>query len=149
MATFLVVDIIPNSHSSETNQDSETSIGVNPANPSQLVISAFTLPDSGQTNGPVFISQDSGSTWNLAFIAPGGESADQTYAFGGISGEFYGGFISRAPILIGGSANINALSTPNAFVPGTMAILETDTGTDQPFIVSTTRIRDNRQNGSH
>src|ERR1700722_1930973 len=94
MATFLVVNIIPNSHSNETNQDSEPSIGINPANPNGILISTFTPPDSGQTNGPLFVSQDGGNSWNLAFIVPGGGPLDQTYAFGGISGEFYGGDIS-------------------------------------------------------
>ncbi len=139
MAQFTVVNVIPNSHSGETNQDSEPSIGVNPANPQQILISAFTPPDSGQTNGPLFYSEDGGATWNLSFIVTGGQSADQTYAFGGISGEFYGGDIPLGPILMGAQANITALSTPNPFVPGTMATLENPSPPeDQPFLVATT-----------
>jgi hypothetical protein len=139
MAQFTVVNVIPNSHSNETNQDSEPSIGVNPTNPQRILISAFTPPDSGQTNGPLFYSEDGGNTWNLNFIVTGGQSADQTYAFGGISGEFYGGDIPRAPLLLGEQANITALSTPNPFVPGTMALLENPPPPeDQPFIVATT-----------
>jgi hypothetical protein len=138
MAVFKVVNVIPNSHSGEQNQDSEPSIGVNPASPSQILISTFTPPDSGQTNGPLFVSQDGGNSWNLAFIVPGGEPLDQTYVFGGISGEFYGGDISGTSDPFSGVVILNALSTPNPFVPGTMAILESPTPTDQPFIVATT-----------
>ena len=138
MATFLVVNIIPNSHSNETNQDSEPSIGINPANPNGILISTFTPPDSGQTNGPLFVSQDGGNSWNLAFIVPGGGPLDQTYAFGGISGEFYGGDISGTSDPFSNIIILNALSTTNPFVPGTMAILESPTPTDQPFIVAAT-----------
>ncbi|HEY5090610.1 MAG TPA: hypothetical protein VIK30_11615, partial [Polyangia bacterium] len=137
MVQFTVVNVIPQSHSNETNSDSEPSIGVNPANPNQILISTFTPPDAGQTNGPLFVSQDGGGSWNLSFVVPGGGPLDQTYAFGGISGEFYGGDISGTsspPATV----ILNALSTPNPFTPGTMAILESPTPTDQPFLVATT-----------
>ena len=137
MASFTVVNVVPQSHSDETNQDSEPSIGVNPVNPQQILISAFTPPDAGQTNGPLYASQDGGNSWNLSFIVPGGGPLDQTFAYGGISGEFYGGDISglsNVPITI----ILNALSTASPFVPGTMAVLENPTPTDQPFIVATT-----------
>jgi hypothetical protein len=140
MAKFTVVDVVPQTHSNETNIDREPSIGVNPVNAKQILISAFTPPDAGQTNGPLYVSQDGGATWSLAFIIPGGGPLDQTYGFGGLSGEFYGGDISGTsnpfampPIII-----LNALRTGNPFVPGTMQILENPTPTDQPFIVSTT-----------
>ena len=35
MAQFTVVNVFPQTHSDESNQDSEPSIGVNPANPQQ------------------------------------------------------------------------------------------------------------------
>ena len=138
MPTFKVVNVIPNSHSNETNQDCEPSIAVNPADPTGILISTFTPPDSGQTNGVLFVSQDGGDNWDLAFIVPGGEPLDQTYSFGGISGEFYGGDISGTSDPSFGTIILNALSTPNPFVPGTMAILEHPTPTDQPFLVATT-----------
>jgi hypothetical protein len=140
MAEFTVVNVIPQTHSDETNQDSEPSIGVNPANADQILISTFTPPDAGQTNGPLFISQDGGVSWNLGFIVPGGAPLDQTYAFGGNSGEFYGGDISGTSDVFSMPPTVilNALSTPNPFVPGTMAILDSPTPTDQPFIVAAT-----------
>ena len=138
MPTFKVVNVIPNSHSNETNQDCEPSIAVNPVDPRGILISTFTPPDSGQTNGGLFVSQDGGDTWDLAFIIPGGEPLDQTYGFGGNSGEFYGGDISGTSDPSGGTIILNSLSTPNPFVPGTMAVLEHPTPTDQPYIASTT-----------
>jgi len=38
----MIVNIIPNFLSGETNQDSEPSLAVNPANPLQIAASAFT-----------------------------------------------------------------------------------------------------------
>ena len=49
MAQITVVNVIPQTHSDETNQDSEPSIGVNPTNAQQILISAFTPPDGTQT----------------------------------------------------------------------------------------------------
>src|SRR5262249_31124238 len=46
--------------------------------------------------------------------------------------------ISGASDPFGGTIILNALSTGNPFVPGTMTVLESPTPTDQPFIVSTT-----------
>jgi hypothetical protein len=73
----------------------------------------------------------------MSYIVPGGGPLDQTYAFGGNSGEFYGGDISGTsspPTTV----ILNALSTGNPFVPGTMSVLESPTPTDQPFIAATT-----------
>ncbi len=76
-----IVDAVPNDHSNETNNDSEPNIAVNPANPNQMAITAFTPPDSGQTNGPIFYSTDRGENWSLLFDVPGNGSRDQTIAF--------------------------------------------------------------------
>ena len=137
MAQITVVNVIPQTHSDETNQDSEPSIGVNPTNAQQILISAFTPPDGSHTNGPLFYSENGGSSWDMSYIVPGGGPLDQTYAFGGNSGEFYGGDISGTsspPTTV----ILNALSTGNPFVPGTMSVLESPTPTDQPFIAATT-----------
>lgn len=138
MTTFMVANVVPHSHSNEDNQDAEPSIAVNPANPQQILISAFTPSDSGQSNGPLYVSQDGGATWSLAFIVPGGEPLDQTYVFGASSGEFYAGDISGTSDTFSGTIILNALSTANPFVPGTMTILESPEPTDQPYIAATT-----------
>jgi hypothetical protein len=141
MTQFTLVDVVPQTHSNEIQQDSEPSIGVNPANPNQILISAFTsldpTADPGETNGPLYVSQDGGASWNLSYIVPDGMPLDQTYKFGGISNEFYGGDISGAS-MVPTTIILNALRTANPFVPGTMAVLKTATPTDQPFIEATT-----------
>ena len=40
-----VVNIIPNLSSGETNQDSEPNLAVNPANPQEIVATAYTQPE--------------------------------------------------------------------------------------------------------
>ena len=47
-----VVNMIPRSLSGETNQDSEPNLAVNPANPKQIVGSAFTPDPMGGPNRP-------------------------------------------------------------------------------------------------
>jgi hypothetical protein len=41
-----VIDVIPNSDSAETGQNSEPSIGVNPTNPNQMIVGAFSAFDN-------------------------------------------------------------------------------------------------------
>jgi hypothetical protein len=137
MAKFTVVDVTPQSHSDEHVNDSEPSISVNPLNRQQILISAFTPLDAGKSNGPLYVSQDGGVSWDLAWIVPGGAPLDQTFAYGGVSGEFYGGDISGTsspPTTV----ILNALRTNNPFSGSAMASLESPTPTDQPFIEATT-----------
>jgi len=54
-----------------------------------MVITAFTPPDSGLSNGPVFFSTDSGETWSLRFDVPGGTPNDQSVGFASTSSELY------------------------------------------------------------
>ena len=54
------MDVIPASLSSEAEQNSEPSIAVNPANPSQILIGSF---DNASPN-PYFLSTDGGSAWS-------------------------------------------------------------------------------------
>jgi hypothetical protein len=57
-AVIHVVDVIPNSDSSEAFQNSEPSLGVNPLNPSQMIAGAFG-------NGtPYFKSTNGGTIWS-------------------------------------------------------------------------------------
>jgi hypothetical protein len=55
-----IVDVVPSSQNTETSQNSEPNIAVNPANPSQVLISAF----GRKTSNPVFLSTDDGSSWS-------------------------------------------------------------------------------------
>src|SRR6266699_4928391 len=75
-----VVNIIPRSRSGENQQDSEPNLAVNPANPQQMVASAFTFDSSGGPNrAPVYVSNDGGNTWVLSSIVPSpGQTLDIT-----------------------------------------------------------------------
>ena len=74
-ATLLLVNMIPNSLSGETEQDSEPMLAVNPNNPQQIVGTAFTPNPMGSSStlAPVFVSTDGGHTWTLNAIVPGGD----------------------------------------------------------------------------
>jgi hypothetical protein len=91
-----VVNVVPQSLSGETNQDSEPSITVNPANPDEIVISAFTPnPFSSAGNAPVYVSTDGGSTWSLnAVVLSQSSTGDITTSFGG-GGRLYSGILRR------------------------------------------------------
>jgi hypothetical protein len=58
---YTLVDIIPNSDSSETGQNSEPSIAVNPLNPTQMIAGAFGPINSD--NEPYYISTVGGTQW--------------------------------------------------------------------------------------
>jgi hypothetical protein len=91
-----VVNMIPQSLSGETNQDSEPNLAVNPNNPLQIAATAFTPNPSGGALAPIFVSQDGGQTWALNPIVPcasGFPTADITTKFGGTSNVFYGGIL--------------------------------------------------------
>src|SRR5262245_56202198 len=69
-AQVVVVNLVPKSLSGETNQDSEPSLAVNPANPLEIVGTAFTPDPMGGALAPVYVSIDGGTTWRLNSIVP-------------------------------------------------------------------------------
>lgn len=132
----LLVNIIPRSLSGETNQDSEPTIAVNPANPLQIVATAFTPdPQHGQF-APIYISQDGGNTWALNSIVPGGNrssgTGDITVKFSKSSNVLYAG------ILRGDAkkdeTRMNILRTKNFMSSTPMEILVDRNDVDQPYV---------------
>ncbi|MDQ6904900.1 MAG: hypothetical protein M3139_18055, partial [Bacteroidota bacterium] len=110
MRSIKVVNIIPQSLSGETNQDSEPNIAVNPSNPLQIAASAFTPNPMGGANAPIYISTDGGNTWSLNSIVPGNGSVgtgDITLKFAGSSNRLF------ASILGGVSKAFEAYRTTN------------------------------------
>jgi len=132
MTSITVVNIIPNSHSSEQNQDSEPSIAVNPNNPKEIVITAFTPPDSGVSNGPIFYSSDGGLTWVLNFTIPNGETRDQSIGFGTTSGELYAAGLHGSP------TTFQVYRTADPSAAGTWPVFDSRSNIDQPWVEART-----------
>src|SRR4051794_41949969 len=111
--------MIPRSLSNEENQDSEPGITVNPANPLEIVGTAFTPDPLGGPLAPVFVSTDGGVTWALHTIVPGGSStADITLAFAGDGGALYGGVLPRAKP----PPHLNVLPPPGPLSPAPLKV---------------------------
>jgi FG-GAP-like repeat len=132
--TVEVVNMIPNSLSGESNQDSEPNIAVNPANPDQIAASAFTPNPGGPTTttAPIFVSSDGGATWVLNNIVPSQQSThDITLRFATLSGNLYAGIL-RAGAMVDGTRDI--LRTNNYLGPALMTLLTTQDHLDQPYV---------------
>src|SRR5216684_468108 len=140
-ATVLLVNMIPQSLSGETNQDSEPTLAVNPANPLQIAASAFTPDPGGGDVAPIYVSTDGGNTWVLNSIVPsdsasGSMTADITVAFGSSSNVLYAGII-RLPI-VNNSTRLNILSTTDFLSSTKMNVLVDRMGVDQPYVQAAT-----------
>ena len=84
----MVVDIIPEFKSGETNTNSEPDLAVNPANPSQIAASAYLPAVRGMSS--IFISTDGGTTWDCRPAVPIDKiSCDVTLGFGGLFNMLY------------------------------------------------------------
>src|SRR5438270_7237544 len=133
-AQIEVFDIVPQDRSSETINDSEPNLAVDPANPLRIAASAFT-PDSMGTSAPIYVSTDGGSHWTLMRILPGTDPAqgthDVTLRFGGTSGILYAG------ILRGDTGELNILRTADFTVATPMTLLVHHAG-DQPWVEAAT-----------
>jgi hypothetical protein len=128
----LVVNMIPRSLSKETNQDSEPTLAVNPANPLEMAGTAFTPDPMGGDQAPIYISTDGGNTWSLNFIVPSAAGSslgtgDISVAFSTSGGALYGG------ILRDSSGNFETLRTDSFAIPTPMTILGSRPNNDQPF----------------
>jgi hypothetical protein len=124
-----IVNAVPQNHSNETNNDSEPNIAVNPANPLQMAITAFTPPDAGLINGPIYYSTDGGENWSLLFNVPGNGSRDQTIGFASSSNELFMATLRNdtSPITL----NVDRTSDPTS---GAFPSIETRTTLDQPWV---------------
>ena len=83
-----VTNIVPAGNAAETAQDSEPNIAVNPANPNEIVVTAFTPDPLGGANAPIYRSTDGGRSWALEVIVPsvaasGTGTGDIMMRFGG------------------------------------------------------------------
>jgi hypothetical protein len=92
-----VVDVNPKSDSNELEDHTETNIAVNPNNPSEIVVTAFSAADSAHPGiAPFFYSTDSGESWTVEYDIPAGLlgssrriTNDWTVAYGRTSNTLY------------------------------------------------------------
>lgn len=135
-AQVMVVNMIPEALSFETDNDSEPNLAVNPANPQQIAASAFTMSASGAA--PIYVSSDGGQSWMLNAIVPSDRmTADITLRFADSSNMLYAGIIPQ-PLETDPRGNtvtrLNILSTDNFIGPTKMKVLVDRTGVDQPYV---------------
>jgi hypothetical protein len=131
--TLTIVNMIPRSLSREQQQDSEPNIAVNPANPQQIVATAFTPDPAGGPRAPIFVSNDGGLTWSLRTIVPGGPvTSDISVAFGSQGGALYAGTLNFSTL------NLNVLRTANPFATTPMTTLVDRPSEDQPWVSAAT-----------
>src|SRR5919204_6224215 len=124
-----VVNVIPNTLSDETRQDSEASVSANPANPRQIALSAFTPDPAGSGNAPIYVSTDGGATWSLDVCVPGGNmTGDISLRFGGTTGVLYAGILRQD------TGNMDILRAPSFPPLGVMTVLVDRGGPDQPWV---------------
>lgn len=129
-----LVNMIPRSLSDEQEQDSEPSLTVNPANPQEIVGTAFTPDPAGGSAAPLYFSTDGGNTWLLNFIVPSKTiTSDITVAFGGAKSYLYAGII-RLPQPAPNQIRLNVLRTTDFRSATMMKVLDDRNGVDQPFV---------------
>jgi len=102
LPSLFIVDVVvnntdPNLTNTDTFNDGETSITANPANPNEVVITAFS--GSWGANAPLWQSTDGGNMWTKQFtipappgIAAGGCPCDQAVDYG-MSNQMSGTFL--------------------------------------------------------
>ena len=146
-AQVTLVNMVPQSRSAETNQDSEPTIDANPANPLQIAASAFTYDDLTGTkmlgpNAPIYVSLDGGLTWNVvmnvpSFVGAPFPTGDITLHFSettkGTTNVLYTGIL-HAP-----DFNMRVLRSPDYRLAVPMTLLDTRVrNVDQPHTQAAT-----------
>jgi len=133
---FMLVNMIPQSLSGETAQDSEPHLTVNPANPNMIIGTAFSPNPGGGALGPVYKSLNGGASWTVNAIVPsqagsGLGTGDITTSFNRPGTKLYGA------ILRAGTGALEFLrTTAPAFPP--MTVLKSRPSADQPYTHATT-----------
>jgi hypothetical protein len=129
-----LVNVIPAMYSNETNTDSEPNVAVNPANPMDVVVTAFTPCPAmiSSTDAPLYFSTDGGNTWQLNCILPGNDPTygtnDVTPRFAGAGGVLYAGILTYNTYL-----GLDILRTADFTSPVEMTTLVSRNPEDQPY----------------
>jgi hypothetical protein len=142
-----LINMIPNSLSGETNRDAEPNLAVNPANPNQIVASAFTPDPMGSSSLPLFISTNGGAAWTLtAPLITGTTGAcftaicDITVRFGGSSNLLYVSDLNP----LAAATRLDIWKVTNPTTAGAITVLQQRSDAsgypDQPYIAAATVI---------
>jgi hypothetical protein len=137
-ASVKIVDIIPKDWSSESHQDSEPFLSVDPGNPARMVVSAFIKDrrPGKSASAPVIVSLDGGSTWNHSESIPiATMTADITHAFA------HEGILQAGALTVTGTAHglrpdLLRLRAPDSVVLNLMNIQGKRINVDQPFVTT-------------
>jgi hypothetical protein len=144
--TVRVVNMIPATLATETWQDSEPDVTVNPNDPLQIVGSAFTINPTGSlTTAPIYCSSDGGNTWVLSNIVPSanGWTGDITVALSRNN-------VLYAGILHGGSGlDMRLLRSGTCATAASMTQLVARTNEDQPYARAYTPMAGAQLNNDH
>jgi hypothetical protein len=114
-----LVNMIPQSQSNETNDDSEANVAVNPADPRITGGTAFTAT----ANAVIFLSSDGGETWIEAGIVPA-PTSDYNAKFS--RNALYCGDLVGAPLAV--------FQTTNPFSLAAMVQIDAEPNIDQPWM---------------
>lgn len=133
-----VVNMIPRALSSETGQDSEPMLTVNPNDHDQIVGTAFTRNPMGGNLAPIYISVDGGANWVLNSIVPaaGPMTGDITVSFSGTGSKLYAGILRRDGLAF--QTRQASLRANDFAAATTMTILDNRLQPDQPFAQAAT-----------
>src|SRR5438477_2400325 len=135
-----LVDIIPESLSGETDNDSEPNIAVKPAKPKEIAVSAFTRePMRRADRAPIFVSTDGGDRWSLRSIVPSPQiTCDVTLRFGSSSDVLYVTALRNDMPTWGEQELIICKSPGYADARGMDQLSQGRKKIDQPYIAATT-----------
>jgi|GEM_PF-3078307 len=127
----------------DTFGDSEPTIAINPANPNEIVISAFSGSwGSPQANAPIWHSLDGGNTWTKQFTVPvptglpNGCPCDQAFDYG--RGNRLSGTFLKSDVYSGTTSNPASAASWGWFTSMGVAARTNSAGignTDQPWLL--------------
>ena len=126
MPVVRLVNIVPADRSDETDLNWQPSIAINPANPNEIVISAYS---KAPNNVGYSYSYDGGQNWQVNFSEPG-EQLDQSVGLGA-TGEFYWA-VAFEPS--SNTPTVHVLRTNNPAAAGPLPEIDTPRpDVDQPY----------------
>jgi hypothetical protein len=128
-----IVNMTPNSLSSDASQNSEPSLAVNPEKPTDMVGTAFLRDPLGGPFAPIYVSTDGGNTWSLRSVVPGDGSfgtGDISVGFATTSGVLYTGTLN------GQTGDMQIMRTSSFTSTTAMTVLVDRGSEDQPWVVA-------------